>query len=152
MANDPAAQSWFPGLRIVADAERGLGPLAGIATALEAAHGAPAIVLAWDMPFVPTNLLAELRRLGNAGGTSSAAVPKHGGVVEPLCAWYAPPAAEVCRTLLEAGERRAGALAMNLPSTIWLDDAELASFGDVSHIFTSVDTPEGLRALGGAHP
>jgi len=40
VANDPDAPSWFPTMRVVADAVPGLGPLAGIETALRAANGA----------------------------------------------------------------------------------------------------------------
>lgn len=152
MANDPAASSWFPNDRVVADEATGLGPLAGIATALNAADGEPVIVLAWDMPFVPAALLMELRRFGRGGDATSAVVPVHDTTTEPLCAWYSPAALPVCRTLLAAGERRAGALAANLPRTVWLDDAAIASFGDVSRMFMSVDTPEALEALGGALP
>ena len=152
VANDPAARSWFPNDHIVPDEATGLGPLAGIATALAAANGGPVIVLAWDMPFVPAALLIELRRIGHGDPSASAVVPVHDTTTEPLCAWYAPAALPVCRSLLATGERRAGALAATLPRTAWLDDAAVARFGDASRIFTSVDTPEGLAALGGALP
>lgn len=152
VANDPAARAWFPGERVVADEVTGLGPLAGIATALAAANGAPVTVLAWDMPFVSAALLGALQGLRAVHPNASAVVPRHGGTIEPLCAWYAPSALAECRRLLAAGERRAGALARSLPDTVWLEDEALAAFGDVRRTFTSVDTPEGLRALGGAHP
>ena len=149
MANDPSAASWFPGARVVQDDQPGLGPLAGLATALAASGGRPVIVLAWDMPFVPASLLLELRRRG-AG--VDAVIPVHGAQREPLCALYAPEALATCRSLLATGERRAGALADCLARVAWVDDAGLAAFGDVEHIFTSVDTPERLAALGGALP
>lgn len=152
VANDRSAPEWFPTARIVADAEPGLGPLAGIATALVAAQGSAVIVHAWDMPFVPAELLSELRRRGGIDPAASAVVPVHDTTSEPLCAWYAASALTTCRSLLAAGERRAGALAASLPRTVWVEDAALAEFGDVGRIFTSVDTPEGLAALGGAHP
>jgi len=152
VANHPAAHSWFPGERIVADAEPGLGPLAGIATALAAASGAPVLVLAWDMPFVPAGLLAELRRLGDARANVDAVVPRHDGMAEPVCAWYAPSALPVCRELLAAGERRAHVLAAKLSHTLWLEGDGLTSFGDAGRIFVSVDSPDGLRDVGGARP
>ena len=150
LANDPAAQRWFPTERVIADDEPGLGPLGGIGTALRVANGLGLIVLAWDMPFVPAELLAALRRRGGAG--ADAVVPVHGGQREPLCAWYSADALTVCRRLLEGGERRAVALADALRNVEWLHDTALAPFGDPASIFTSVDTPEGLAALGGAHP
>ena len=131
------------------DEQPGLGPLAGLTTALAASSELPIIVLAWDMPFVPAPLLLELRRRG-AG--VDAVIPVHGTQREPLCAWYSPTALATCRSLLAAGERRAGALAENLRRIAWLKGAELAAFGEPEHIFTSVDTPERLAALGGAPP
>jgi len=150
IANDPAAAEWFPGERIVADETPGLGPLGGLATALHAAEGAPILVVAWDMPFVTAELLRELRRRGEAG--ARAVVPVHGtdGWAEPLCAWYAASALPICRALLEAGARRAGALLdALLPDAETVGDEELARFGDPARLFTSVDTPAALAALGG---
>ena len=150
IANDPGAAQWFPGERIVADETPGLGPLGGLMTALHAAAGAPILVVAWDMPFVTTELLCELRRRGEAG--ARAVVPVHGtdGWAEPLCAWYPPSALPTCRALLEAGARRAGALLdALLPGAETVGDEELARFGDPARLFTSVDTPAALAALGG---
>lgn len=149
VANDPAAPEWFPGETVVKDEQPGLGPLAGLATALEAGTGAPIIVVAWDMPFVPAPLLLELERRGMG---VDAVVPVHEGQREPLCAFYGSGALARCRSLLEGGDRRAGALAESLARVASIDDAELAAYGDPEHIFTSVDTPERLAALGGASP
>jgi molybdopterin-guanine dinucleotide biosynthesis protein A len=149
LANNPAAPGWFPRERVVADDVPGLGPLGGLASALRAANGAPVLVVAWDMPFVTAGLLLELRRRGEAG--ASAVVPVHGaeGWAEPLCAWYAAAGLATCRALLESGARRAGALFDALPGATSIGDAELASFGDPSRLFTSVDTPDLLAELGG---
>ena len=150
MANDAGAREWFPGERVVADVVAGLGPLAGIATALDAAQGAPVLVVAWDMPFVTAGLLLALRRLGEQG--ADAVVPRHGAGprAEPLCAYYAPRALGACRSLLDGGERRAAALAEALPRARYLDGEELATLGNPERMFTSVDSPEQLAALGGA--
>jgi molybdopterin-guanine dinucleotide biosynthesis protein A len=149
VANDPEAARWFPGERVVSDIVPGLGPLGGLATALRAASGAPALVVAWDMPFVTTELLAELRRRGEAG--ASAVVPVHGADrwAEPLCAWYAAGNLPTCLALLEAGARRAGALFDALPGAETIGDADLARFGAPARLFTSVDTPDALAALDG---
>jgi molybdenum cofactor guanylyltransferase len=149
VANDQDAGAWFPRERIVVDDTPGLGPLAGIASALEAANGAAVLVVAWDMPFVTAPLLRELRRRGEAG--ASAVVPVHGadGLVEPLCAWYGTAALAACRTLLAAGVRRAGSLLDALPRVARMGEADLAPFGVPARLFASVDTPEQLAALGG---
>jgi molybdopterin-guanine dinucleotide biosynthesis protein A len=149
VANDPEAGGWFPGMHVVADEVAGLGPLAGLSTALRAAAGAPVLVVAWDMPFVTTELLAELRRRGEGG--ASAVVPVHGQArqAEPLCAWYAAESLGVCTALLEAGARRAAALFDALPRAETMDDGDLAPFGVPARLFTSVDSPDVLAALGG---
>ncbi len=152
VANDARASGWFPGEHVVADAVAGLGPLAGIETALAAANGRAVLVLAWDMPFVPVHLLRELARRGTAG--ARAVVPRHGArmQLQPLCAYYPVASLEVCRRLLERGERRAASLAEALPNVEWMRDGELAPFGDPASMFTSIDTPEQLAAVGGALP
>ena len=144
VANDPAASQWFAGVPIVPDDEPGLGPLAGLATALRAAGGRDVLVAAWDMPFVTAELLGELRRRGEEG--ASVVVPMHGVEhrMEPLCAWYAARALEPCLALLAAGSRRAGALFETLPGASTLAGAALARFGDQARLFTSVDSPAKL--------
>jgi molybdopterin-guanine dinucleotide biosynthesis protein A len=152
VANDDRAQRWFPRVRVVADAEPGVGPLAGLRTALGAAEGAAILVVAWDMPFVTGALLASLRAFGESG--ASAAAPVHGvpPVLEPLCAYYAPEALDACDHLLERGERRAGALFDALPGARRLEGAALAALGDPARLLQSVDTAEALAALGGSLP
>ena len=149
MANDPAAPRWFPRDRIVCDETPGLGPLGGLATALLAADGSPVLVVAWDMPFVTAEILQELRRRGEAG--ASAVVPVHDvdGWSQPLCAWYAPAGLAICRALLAAGARRAGALFDALPGAETMGDTDLARYGVPGQLFTSVDTPGLLAELGG---
>lgn len=151
VANDPRAAEWFPGVRIVADEQQGLGPLGGIVSALAAARTG-VVVLAWDMPFVPAELLRELARRGTAG--DRAVVPTHGAPAqrEPLCAFYPSRALAAGRDLLARAERRAGALADAVPMTELLHDDDLSAFGDPAVMFTSVDTPEQLAAVGGALP
>jgi molybdopterin-guanine dinucleotide biosynthesis protein A len=149
VANDPSAVDWFPGRRIVADEDPTLGPLGGLATSLRAAAGAPVLVVAWDMPFVTAGLLGALRDEGERAGAS--VVPVH-GVAEPLCAYYRPDALAICLSLLAAGERRASALHARLPGARTLRGAELERHGDPARLFTSVDSVEGLDALGGERP
>lgn len=150
VANDLHAPGWFPGERVVADAVPGLGPLAGLETALVTARGRGVLVVAWDMPFVTGPLLRAIRARGESDGT--AAVPVHGvpARAEPICAYYAPAALAVCRELLAGGERRAGALYEALPGAVAIGAEELARFGDPARLLASVDTPEALASLGGS--
>src|SRR5262249_25369621 len=146
VANDARAPFWFPGMRIVRDAEEGFGPLNGLKTALLAAQGDPLIVVAWDMPFVTGALLKHLRAVGETG--MSAVVPPSGAPprAEPLCAYYAPEALAMCERLLRAGERRAVALHDSLPTIRRLRGSELEALGDPARLLLSVDTLTELLA------
>lgn len=152
VSNDPSAEQWFPSLPVVADAVPGLGPLAGIETALRAAAGFSVMVVAWDMPFVTTPLLRGMRAVGEIG--AAAVVPAHGEppVLEALCAYYAPEALPVCSRLLADGERRAHALFSALQSAVMIPERVLAEHGDPERLFLSVDSQEQLEALAGAMP
>jgi molybdopterin-guanine dinucleotide biosynthesis protein A len=155
VCNDERAAAWFPGHRIVPDRDPGQGPLAGLATALRAAEGLPAIVVAWDMPFVTGGLLRSLRRRGEIAEACN--VPVHGeeGTAEPLCAYYRPEALRVAETLLARGERRARALYEALAEVggaVTMSDRGFERFGEPERLFMSIDTPEMLAALGGVPP
>lgn len=153
--NDPRGASWFPGLAVVKDSEPGLGPLAGLATALRAGGGAPVLVVAWDMPYASGILLRALRTRGEAARAS--AVPLHGpaSVVEPLCAYYRAESLAVAERLLARGERRARALYEALcdeGAAVTMSDRGLDRFGDPERLFLSVDTPRALEKIGGTLP
>ncbi len=152
VSNAPDAAEWFPTLPVVADATPGLGPLAGIETALRAAEGDAIIVVAWDMPYVTTPLLRGMRALGETG--AAAVVPAHGDpvVVEPLCAYYAAEALDVCARLLEQGERRAAALFESLSAAVFIPERLLEAHGEPARLFLSIDSMEQLEDLGGAMP
>jgi len=147
VAHAPDAAAWLPDARTVADVRPGCGALGGLHAALAHAR-TPVLVVAWDMPFVPAPLLAALRDRVLAG--APAAVPSGpGGAREPLCACYAPSCLAVAERLLDAGERRAGALADAVGAAL-LGAAESARFGDPSVTFTNVNTADDLARLGGS--
>lgn len=152
VSNDSRAAAWFPDVRVAADQVPGLGPLAGIETALLAAEGSAILIVAWDMPFITAPLLRGMRAMGEMAGGS--VVPAHGDppVLEPLCAYYSPDALAVCSGLVRGGERRARALADAMPTTIVLPERLLADHGDAERLFLSVDEPEQLAAIEGTMP
>jgi len=152
VSNDAEADDWFPKLRVVEDESPGLGPLAGIESALRAAKGGSVIVVAWDMPFVTAPLLRGMRALGEISGTAVVPVHSDPPVVEALCAYYPAEALDTCRALLAAGERRASALWEALPGAMSIPERLLVEHGDIETLFLSVDTPEKLEAIGGTMP
>ena len=124
------------GVRAVADAGAGLGPLGGIAGAL-AATGNDVLVVAWDMPWVTAAALRPLLE-SPADGTGNAW--RVGGEVEPLCALYRQRALAPLRAMLAAGERRARAGAEALGLTL------LDASGLDARTFASINTPGDLAA------
>ncbi len=143
VANDPGADAWLPGVRRIADLRPGLGPLGGIHAALT--HGGGAVlVVAWDMPFVAPALLAELRRLGRVGHT--AVVPESAdGRLEPACALYAAVCRAEIERWLDSGRSGATAFLEQCPGAHRIPVAEVASFGDPSRLFFSINTPAALE-------
>jgi molybdopterin-guanine dinucleotide biosynthesis protein A len=147
IANDPAAAGWLPGVRIAADVRPGLGGLGGIHAALAHAGG-PVLVVAWDMPFVPGGLLADLISLG---AECDAAVPESGSKrgLEPLCAYYGEACLPAIEARLDAGDRRVVAFFDDV-RLCRLPAAEVARHGDPAFLFMNVNAPEEL-ALAEAH-
>ncbi|WP_419861128.1 molybdenum cofactor guanylyltransferase [Candidatus Palauibacter sp.] len=75
-------------LLIVPDPVPDLGPLAGLASGLDAAHGAICVVLAGDLPFVTPDLVDRLSGELASDAELDAVVPLARGRAQPLCAAY----------------------------------------------------------------
>jgi molybdopterin-guanine dinucleotide biosynthesis protein A len=123
------------------------GSLGGIHAALAHA-GTPVLLVAWDMPFVPSALL---RRLLALGADADAAVPesesKRG--VEPLCAYYSQACLTPIERRLGQGERRVVAFFDDV-TIARLPFDEVQRFGDPAIMFMNVNSPEEL-ALANSH-
>ena len=141
VANDPTASGWLPGLRIQQDLVPNAGGLGGIHAALHAAR-TPVLIVAWDMPFVPSALLATLRALGEG---ADVAVPESGSRrgVEPLCAFYAPSCLPAIEQSLSDGDRRVIGFHERV-RVARLPAHEVSAFGDPELLFMNVNTPDDL--------
>jgi molybdopterin-guanine dinucleotide biosynthesis protein A len=141
VANDPAAADWLPGVRVQRDIVPNAGGLGGIHAALHAA-GTPVLIVAWDMPFVPSALLARLRVLGD---DADVAVPESGSRrgVEPLCAFYAPSCLPALEQSLEDGDRRVIGFHDRV-RVARLPADEVSAFGNPELLFMNVNTPDDL--------
>src|SRR5277367_6868664 len=102
------------GLRAIADRaaharrgprERALGPLAGIATALAAAHSPWNLIIACDLPYLSADWLDWLlsRALRSRG---EAVIPRTERGIEPLAAAYRRECAVVIEGALARGVRK----------------------------------------------
>jgi molybdopterin-guanine dinucleotide biosynthesis protein A len=142
VANDPEARTWRPDLEVHVDVRPGEGALGGLLTALTVAEGAPVVVAAWDMPFVPASLLRELA----AGlATHDAFLPASDGRrgVEPLLAAYGNVCLEPIGRAIGRGDRRAIAFHDDVKVGILPLD-RVRTHGDPSLLFLNVNTPEEL--------
>lgn len=141
VANDPAADGWLPGVRVVSDVIGDAGSLGGIHAALSHARRA-VLAVAWDMPFVPETLL---RALVAAGRHADVAVPESGSRrgLEPLCAYYGPNCLPAIERRLEAGDKRVIGFYDDV-RVVHLPAAEVARFGDPDVMFLNVNTPDEL--------
>jgi molybdenum cofactor guanylyltransferase len=88
------------GLPQVADAVPDSGPLGGLIAGLEHAGHPLMAVVAVDMPFASTELLAAMAAMRRS---EDAVVPLSADGLEPLHAVYARPAAGTLRSMLAAG-------------------------------------------------
>ena len=142
IANDPLADAWLPGVPVASDVRPGNGSLGGIHAALVRA-GTPVLVVAWDMPFVSSDLLQALRALGEQGGDAAVAESDTKRGVEPLCAWYAPACLAPIERALDRGDRRVVAF-FDAVRVTRMPASRVAEFGDPERLFLSVNTPSEL--------
>jgi len=142
IANDPAAAEWRPDLEVVGDAIRDCGSLGGLYTALSIAEG-PVLVAAWDMPFVPSELLEALMKRSE---NHDACVPESGGpnhALEPLCAVYGPNCLPPVRQQIVDEDLRITRLYQTV-DMIRLPLDEVTKIGDPDTIFFNVNTSDDL--------
>jgi molybdopterin-guanine dinucleotide biosynthesis protein A len=144
VANAPDADRWRPDLRTIPDVRRDSGSLGGIYTAVVSGAG-PVLCVAWDMPFLTTDLLDTLVQ-GAASGGWDAFLPESDGRrgVEPLCAVYGPACGPAIERQLERGDLRAiGFHADVKVGTLPVERVRV--FGDPDELFFNVNTPADLE-------
>ena len=142
IANDDQAGTWAEGLTVRKDLMPGCGALGGIYTALADSED-PVLIVAWDMPFVPPELLEELVK--NAG-EYDVYLPESLGPrsVEPLCGIYGPGATAPLRTALVDEDFRTDSFHDKVRvGVLPLDDVK--KYGDPETIFFNVNSSSELE-------
>jgi molybdopterin-guanine dinucleotide biosynthesis protein A len=118
--------------KAVLDRRRGQGPAAALEAGLAAARSDIVFAAACDMPSVTPKQARDLVAKLVEPGTS-AAVPVTPRGPEPLAAAYRRDlAAPAVSALLDAGERRVGALLERLPRVVYVDMPELLNLNTPS--------------------
>jgi molybdopterin-guanine dinucleotide biosynthesis protein A len=143
VSNAPDAAEWLGGVPVVRDVRPERGALVGIHAALTYARS-PVVVVAWDMPFVTPELLQMISAAAASGPHAVICEGVKGW--EPCCAWYAPDALPFIDAMLDAGERRLGALPDRLPRVERLTHVDVDGTGDPTRLFFNVNTEADLAA------
>jgi molybdopterin-guanine dinucleotide biosynthesis protein A len=135
-------------LRVVKDRAPGCGPLGGLDTALAHARYDTVVLVACDMPYVTSPLLAHLGALIHPPGETAmdAVVPRTQRGYHPLCAAYRRACHDAVIGRLAAGQLRMRGLLEDLRVRDVSRD-ELMEFGDPDRLLTNVNTAQDYDAL-----
>jgi molybdopterin-guanine dinucleotide biosynthesis protein A len=146
VANDGSRYAGL-GVRVIADAIPGAGPLGGLYSALLDASRDRMLILACDLPFVTAALFERLATESGTGQEIDAVVPRSARGLEPLCALYMTRSAGAARARIERGDLKVAGLLTDL-RVRELGPDSLAPYDDGS-LFENVNTPhDHARARG----
>ena len=135
------AKGWLKEAAIAPDLLGVKASITGIHAAVSAST-TDIVAVAWDMPFVSSDLIGGLAK-GLTRGVS-AVVPVVAGRPEPLCAAYSKSAAEPIASAVHAGTLKVADVLSRLPRVVWLEETDLQRFGDPAVMFFNVNTPADL--------
>ncbi|MGA9686264.1 MAG: molybdenum cofactor guanylyltransferase [Candidatus Sulfotelmatobacter sp.] len=128
---------------LVEDIFRNCGPLGGIHAALRASTTDVNLMLAVDMPFVPSAFLKYLIQQARDSPGATAVLPRSNGRWQPLCAIYRRDFADVAEKALQASRNRIDLLYPEIRSRV-IEEEELRREGFSPEIFGNLNTPEEL--------
>jgi len=129
---------------VVADIFPGCGPLGGIHAALVHSSADLNLMLAVDMPFVASELLAFLFDVAAAEDNASHAmvtIPRTSRGLQPLCAIYRREFNAVAEQALRAGKYKIDAAFSGVSARV-IEESELAAAGFSERNFFNVNTPQ----------
>jgi molybdopterin-guanine dinucleotide biosynthesis protein A len=132
---------------VVADIFPGCGPLAGIHAALAHSSAELNLMLAVDMPFVSTELLAFLFKIAEEDD-AIITVPRVGKGLQPLCAVYRPVFRATAEQALRAGNYKVDAAFSGVRIRV-IEEDELAGAGFSERFFFNVNTAQDRLAAEG---
>jgi molybdopterin-guanine dinucleotide biosynthesis protein A len=141
LSNAHDAEHWLAGVTVVRDARPERGSLVGLHTALTH-RSSPILVVAWDMPFVTSELLELI--VSRSVHEPFATLPSGVEGPEPFCAAYMPACLPFVEAALDTGDLRMSSMLRRLPSATLIPANEVASIGDPTRLFFNVNTPHDL--------
>jgi molybdopterin-guanine dinucleotide biosynthesis protein A len=141
VSNAPNARRWLDGVDVIGDVRTERGSLVGLHTALSHAN-APVLVVAWDMPFVESDLLRLIATRGR--DARFAAIPEGNHGLEPFCAMYAPACLPIVASSIDSGDLRLSRFLEALPGTERISRRDVEAVADPVRCFFNVNTREDL--------
>ncbi|MDD2721829.1 MAG: molybdenum cofactor guanylyltransferase [Gallionella sp.] len=138
--NAPRAEIALPQ---ICDRQTGMGPLAGLVSALEQVTTPWTFVVACDMPFVAPAVIVQLAALR---GDHQAVVPRIAGYPQPLLAFYATGCLPLLQARLAGGDRSLMG-ALKLLNVRYAEEGELTASSPRS--FIDLDTPQDVARAEG---
>lgn len=142
--NAPGKYRLAGNVETVPDGVPGLGPIGGLAAALEKSDSRYNFVVACDMPFINPDLAAYMA--GSVKKGYQAVVPFHGNEYQPLCAVYSRDCLGEIREALTCNRLKLVRLFSRL-KVRKVPLRELKKFGDPEVYFRNINTPRDLRFL-----
>lgn len=136
-SNEPEAYEAY-NVRVVPDAEQGKGPLAGLAAGLRASSWDISFFVACDMPFI---LPEPIHYLWQWAESHDAVVPVGPYGYHPLHAYYHRRCLATIENNLETKRYKIIDFYPEC-SVKYVDEKELAIFGDIAKILSNVNTPD----------
>jgi len=143
------ATKFSPFGRVVEDVYRNRGPLGGIHAALSASSIDLNLMLAVDLPFVDADFLQYLLARAR-GSTAIVTLPRAAGGLQPLCAVYRRPFAEIAEEALRNGRNKIDSLFAKAGTCV-IEDDELVRAGFSPEMFRNLNTPDDLEKAQSSH-
>jgi molybdopterin-guanine dinucleotide biosynthesis protein A len=143
IVGDPDKYSSFA--PVIPDVYRDCGPLGGIHAALRASGSELNLMLAVDVPMVPPEFLKFLIRRAQQF-PAAVTVPRAEGRLQPLCAVYRRPFANMAETALREGRYKIGTLFSGDVANV-VEEEEWRAAGFSAAVFRNLNTVEDLAGL-----
>lgn len=135
--------------RVVEDVYPNRGPLGGIHAALSTSSTDLNLMLAVDLPFVGADFLQYLLARARES-TAIVTLPRAAGGLQPLCAVYRRPFAEIAEEALRNGRNKIDSLFAKAGTCV-IEDDELVRAGFSPEMFRNLNTPDDLEKAQSSH-
>lgn len=145
VTNQPEAYAYL-GVELARDRVLGMGPLSGMEAGLKVSSYFYNFLVACDMPFINSRFIELLleRTVDEKGQTYDVVIPRMAdGRLQPLYAVYSKNCLAPIKACLDRGISKILEFYTQVRIR-YVEEAELAAYGDVKATFFNVNTPDDL--------